>query len=57
MLSNIKNFVKGNKNDIILLIAIALISLLSFSAGYIIAKSEGKNPLIIEKENKNYGEE
>jgi hypothetical protein len=49
MLSNIKNFVKDNKSDIILLIVIVLISLISFSLGYIIAKSEGKSSIIIEE--------
>lgn len=51
MLSKISDFVKLNKNDIILFIGVILISLLSFAIGYIIAKEESKEPLQFEAIN------
>jgi len=54
MLSKIQNFVKTHLDDIILLIGVILISLLSFAAGYIVAKQQEKEPIKIEfhgKEN------
>ncbi|MEK7519568.1 MAG: hypothetical protein AAB565_02195 [Patescibacteria group bacterium] len=48
MLSNIKIFVKTRENDIMLLIAIILISLLSFSLGFITAKKQEKEPIKVE---------
>ena len=48
MLSKIKQFVKEYQIDIILLIGVILISLLSFSLGYITAKQEGKKPIEFE---------
>ena len=59
ILQKIKDFVKGNLADIILVIGIILISLLSFAAGFIVAKQQEKEPLILEeitsyeKENNN----
>lgn len=49
MLSNFKEFVKTHEAMIILIVAVALISLLSFAAGYLVAKEQLKRPLIIEK--------
>jgi hypothetical protein len=49
MLTKIKKFVKSNQFDIILLIGVILISLLSFAAGFIVAKIIDKPPLIIEE--------
>jgi len=48
MLSKIKNFVNEHQNDIILVIGVILISLLSFAAGYIIARQQEKEPIKIE---------
>jgi len=48
MLSKIKEFVKKNQTDIILLIGVILISLFSFFLGYIVAKIEEKEPIKIE---------
>lgn len=45
MLSKIKEFVKNYKNDIILIIIVILISLLSFGAGFLVAKYQEKQPL------------
>ena len=50
MLSDSKEIVKNYKSDIILISAIILISLLSFAAGYIIAKNQGKEPIEIKYE-------
>ena len=48
MLTKIQNFVKKHLNDTILIIGVILISLLSFSVGFIIAKQQEKTPLRIE---------
>ena len=48
MLTKIKEFVKVHQADIILLIGVILISLLSFSIGYIVAKQQDKEPVRIE---------
>jgi len=48
MLTKIISFVKDHLNDIVLLIGVILISLLSFAAGYIVAKQENKEPTKIE---------
>ena len=45
MLTKIKEFVKKNQADIMLVIGVILISLLSFAAGYIVAKTYDKEPL------------
>jgi len=49
MLSKIKEFVKGNLGDILLFIAVFLVSMFSFSIGYITAKMEEKEPLEFEE--------
>ena len=54
MLTKIRKFVKTNKADIILVIGVILISLLSFAAGYITAKTQGKEPLKIEQYENSY---
>lgn len=46
-LAKIRNFVKNNQSDIILIIGVILISLLSFAMGYVIAKNYGQEPLQI----------
>ncbi len=51
MLSEIKNFVKGYFNDIILFIIIVLLILLAFALGYITAKYQIKTPLEFENFN------
>jgi len=43
-----KEFFKENLDDIILVIGVILISLLSFAAGFIVAKYQEKEPLRIE---------
>ncbi|MDD5013451.1 MAG: hypothetical protein PHD93_03630 [Candidatus Pacebacteria bacterium] len=47
ILAKIIKFVKENKNELILFLTVVLISLLSFSLGYISAKIEEKKPIII----------
>jgi len=54
MLAKIKQFVKENLADIILVIGVILISLLSFAVGYIVAKQQEKEPIKIEYDNSNY---
>jgi len=48
ILQKIKEFVKEHLADIILVIGVILISLLSFAAGFIVAKTQEKEPLKIE---------
>jgi predicted DNA-binding protein with PD1-like motif len=48
ILAKIKEFVKAHEVDIILAMAVALISLLSFAIGYLTAKEQLKEPLRIE---------
>ena len=56
MLSKLSQFVNPfsklriDKEDIILLIGVILISLLSFAMGYIIAQQQGKEPIRIDYE-------
>ena len=50
MLASIKHLVKNYQEDIILIIGVILISLLSFAAGYIVAKQQEKQPIQIEYE-------
>jgi len=49
MIPKIKRFVKENREDILLFVAVVLISMFSFSLGYIIAKMEEKKPLQFEQ--------
>lgn len=49
MLSGIKRFVNDNSDDIILVIGVVLISLISFAAGYIVAKQQDREPLRFEQ--------
>jgi len=49
MLSKIKQFVKEHQGDIILVVGVILISLLSFAMGYIVAKQQEKEPIVIEE--------
>ena len=48
MIAKISNFVKAHFNDIILVIVVALLILLSFASGFIIAKEQQKQPIQIE---------
>jgi len=48
MLAKLIEFIKGHLDDIILIIGVIMISLLSFAAGYIVAKQQEKTPLRIE---------
>ena len=47
MLSEIRDFVKGHFNDIMLFIIVALLILLSFAAGYVVGKYQLKEPIQI----------
>ena len=49
MITKIKQFVKDNQADIILVVGVILISLLSFAAGYIVAKTMDRPPITIEE--------
>lgn len=49
MLTKITKFVKKNQTEIALILAAILISLLSFSLGYITAKDDLKPEVIIEQ--------
>jgi hypothetical protein len=51
MLAKIGDFVKANEAEIVLVIAVILVSLLSFSLGYITAKKEEKQPIKIMTQN------
>jgi hypothetical protein len=53
MLAKIIQFIKTHQTDIILLIGVILISLLSFTMGYIVAKMQEKEPIKIEYRNQN----
>jgi len=53
MLAKIREFIKKNQEDIILVIGVILISLLSFALGFIIAKQQKKEPLRIKYEETN----
>ncbi len=48
IISKIVQFVKSRSGDIILIIIVALISLLSFGSGFLVAKYQEKEPLKIE---------
>ncbi len=49
MITKITTFVKKNYGDIVLFIAVILLSMISFSVGYIVAKMEEKEPLHFEE--------
>jgi hypothetical protein len=49
MIPKIKKFVKAQKVDILLFLAILLVVMFSFSLGYIMAKMEEKQPLTFEQ--------
>ena len=53
LLSKISNGVKDNQGDIILVVGVILISLLSFAVGFIVAKQQEKEPIIIEYRDNN----
>ena len=47
MLAKIGGFVKANEAEIILAVAVGLVSILSFSIGYIVAREDGKQSIVI----------
>jgi len=47
ILSKILEFVKSHFNDIVLFIIVALLIMLSFTVGYILAKYQSKEPIQI----------
>ena len=49
MITKIQRFVKKNSRDILLFVAVMLVSLFSFSLGYITSKMEDKEPLHFEE--------
>lgn len=49
MLTKITDFVKRNQAEIVLVLAVILVSLLSFSLGYFSAKNDAKTEIKIEK--------
>jgi len=49
MLKQIAQFIKENQRDIVLVIGVVLISLISFAAGYLVAKEQLKGPVYIEQ--------
>ena len=49
MLTKITDFVKENQDKIVLVVCVILIATLSFSLGYIYAKTQEKQPLRIEQ--------
>ncbi len=49
MITKIIQFVKANREDVLLFIAVMLVSMFSFSLGFIIAKMEEKEPLQFEQ--------
>ena len=53
LLSKISNGVKEHLDDIILLVGVVLISLLSFAAGYIVARQQDKEPIKFEQIEQN----
>ena len=53
MLSKLLYFVKVNQKDIVLVLGVILISLISFAAGYLVAKDQLKGPIQIQEQ---YGE-
>jgi len=54
MLTKLKEFVKTYQADIILVIGVILISLLSFAMGYIVAKTQEKEPIKFENHESGY---
>ena len=49
MLTNIKEFVKTYQKDIVLVLGVILISLISFSTGYLVAKDQLKGEVQVEE--------
>jgi len=54
MLAKLIEFIKRHQDDIILTVGVILISLLSFAAGYIVAKQQEKTPIKIEYHESSY---
>ncbi|MCH7828570.1 hypothetical protein IH982_01710 [Patescibacteria group bacterium] len=53
ILTKIREFVKVNQKDIVLVLGVILISLISFAAGYLVAKDQLKGPVQVQEQ---YGE-
>jgi predicted negative regulator of RcsB-dependent stress response len=53
----IKEFIKKNQQDIVLVIGVILISLISFAMGYIVAKEQEKQPIRFEDASFNHFQE
>ncbi len=49
MITKIIQFVKAHQEDVLLFIAVMLVSMFSFSLGFIVAKMEEKEPLQFEQ--------
>jgi hypothetical protein len=49
MLAKTKEFVKTYQKDVVLILGVALVSLISFAAGYLVAKDQLKGSVIIER--------
>ncbi len=49
MITKITKFVKENRGEIILFISVVLVSMFSFSLGYIVSKMEDTEPLYFEE--------
>jgi len=53
ILTKVQEFVKTYQKDIVLVIGVILISLISFSTGYLIAKDQLKGPIQVQEDFKN----
>ena len=53
MLTKIQEFVKTYQRDIVLVLGVILISLISFSTGYLVAKDQLKGSIQVQEDFKN----
>jgi len=53
ILTKVQEFVKIYQKDIVLVIGVILISFISFSTGYLIAKDQLKGPIQVQEDFKN----
>lgn len=54
MKEKVSKLIKNYSGEIVLVVAVILISLFSFALGYIVAKQELKKPIKIENASSNY---